>query len=60
MTSNDSSLASSSDFEVSEIEEYESEVEGSPNSRDQATDVDETKRSIFRRAAGRYRMASAI
>ena len=36
MASNEFSLNSSSDSEVSEIEDYEIEVEGSPNSGDQA------------------------
>lgn len=43
MASNDFSPASSSDSEVSEIEDYELEVEDSPNSSDQATDVEETQ-----------------
>ena len=43
MASNDLSPASSSDSEVSEIEDYELEVEDSPNSSDQATDVEETQ-----------------
>ena len=42
MASNDFSLASSSDSEVSEIKDYELEVEGSPNSSDHA-DVEETQ-----------------
>ena len=41
MASNDFSIVSSSDSEVSEIEDYESEVKGSPNSSNQATDVKE-------------------
>ena len=36
MASNEFSLNSSSDSEVSEIEDYEIEVEGSPNSGDHA------------------------
>ena len=36
MASNEFSLNSSSDSEVSEIEDYELEVEGSPNSGDHA------------------------
>ena len=43
MASNDFSPASSSDSEVSEIEDYELEVEDSPNSSDQARDVEETQ-----------------
>ena len=43
MASNDFSPASSSDSEVSEIEDYALEVEDSPNSSDQATDVEETQ-----------------
>ena len=43
MASNDFSPASSSDSEVSEIEDYKLEVEDSPNSSDQATDVEETQ-----------------
>ena len=43
MASNDFSPASSSDSEVSEIEDYELEVEDSPNSSYQATDVEETQ-----------------
>ena len=43
MASNDFSPASSSDSEVSEIEDYELEVEDSPNLSDQATDVEETQ-----------------
>ena len=43
MASNDFSPASSSDSEVSEIEDYELEVEDSPNSSNQATDVEETQ-----------------
>ena len=41
MASNDFSPASSSDSEVSEIEDFELEVEDSPNLSDQATDVEE-------------------
>ena len=41
MASNDFSQASSSDSEVSEIEDFELEVEDSPNLSDQATDVEE-------------------
>ena len=47
MASNDFSPASSSDSEVSEIEDYELEVEDSPNSSDQATDVEETQEAYF-------------
>ena len=43
MASNDFSPASSSDSEVSEIEDYALEVEDSPNSSDQATDVEKTQ-----------------
>ena len=43
MTSNDSSLVSSSDSKVSGIKDYESEVKGLGNSNDQATHVEETK-----------------
>ena len=43
MASNDFSPAYSSDSEVSEIEDYALEVEDSPNSSDQATDVEETQ-----------------
>ena len=38
MASNDISLSSSSDSEVSETEDYELEVEGSPNSSYKASD----------------------
>ena len=40
MTSNEFSLDSSSDSEVSEIEDYEIEVEGLPNSSDHADEYD--------------------
>ena len=43
MASNDFSPALSSDSEVSEIEDYALEVVDSPNSSDQATDVEETQ-----------------
>ena len=41
MVSNNFSLVTCSDSQISEIEDYELEVEGSPNSSDQATDVED-------------------
>ena len=43
MASNDISLSSSSDSEVSETEDYELEVEGSPNSSYIASDEEGTQ-----------------
>ena len=43
MASNDFSLSSSSDSEVSEMEDYELEVEGSPNSSYIASDEEGTQ-----------------
>ena len=43
MASNDISLSSSSDSEVSETEDYELEVEGSPNSSYKASDEEGTQ-----------------
>ena len=43
MASNDFSLSSSSDSEVSETEDYELEVEGSPNSSYIASDEEGTQ-----------------
>jgi len=44
MASNDFSLFSSSDSEVSEIEDYELEVQGSPNSSYVASDEEGTQK----------------
>ena len=54
MASNDFSLSSSSDSEVSEMEDYELEVEGSPNSRGRHA------RGICRRSASGRRMVSVV
>ena len=45
MASNDFILSSSSDTEVSEMEDYELEVEGSPNSSFAASDEEDTHKA---------------
>ena len=45
MASNDFILSSGSDTEVSEMEDYELEVEGSPNSSFAASDEEDTHES---------------
>ena len=49
MASNEFSLNSSSESEVSEIEDYEMEVEGLPNSSDHADDdyADEERQGAY-------------
>lgn len=45
MALNDFSMSSGSDTEVSEMEDYELEVEGSPNSSSTASDEEDTHRA---------------
>ena len=60
IASNDFSLNSSSDSEVSEIEDYELEVEGSPNSSDHADEETQEAYAYEPLADAYYSMKASV